>query len=292
MTASRDPNRLIRAFLNDGPEELADRSYDAVRSQIDRTRQRAVIGPWEEPRMSNFARLAIAAAAVLVVGVVGYNLLPGGTKTGGPQPAASPTPSPAPAVLPLSGEIAPGSYYTTEAIAGASRLTLTVPAGWSRPKTTDTILIKNEGTAGEVNLNAWIVTHVFADVCHWSADSLVDAGTTADQLVSALVGQKGRQASTPSELTLGGFPAKRVELSVSPSLDVATCTDGNLRYWPDAGPNLNGGMCCNRAGNTDVVYAVDAGGKRLVYIARYYPGSTAADKAELQAIVDSIQITP
>jgi hypothetical protein len=300
MTASRDPDRLIRAFLEEGPDQLPDRSYDAVRSRIDRTRQRAVIGPWREPRMSNIAKFAMAAAAVLVIAVVGYNLLPGNSGVGGPHPTASPTlaPTPSPAPTPGSlegkpnGLLSAGSYYINNGNTQNTRLTLTVPAGWARPNATDTFVIKNEGTPGEVFLGTWVVSHVFADVCHWSADSLVDVGTTTDQLVSALVAQKGRQASTPTDLTVAGFPAKRVELAVAPTLDVATCTQGFLRYWPAPGPDLSGGMCCNPAGNTDVIYVVDSAGKRLVIVARYYPGSTAADKAELQAIVDTLQIEP
>ena len=46
MTAPRDPDRLIRAFIDEGMTELPDRAYDAVRSHIDQTHQRVVIGPW------------------------------------------------------------------------------------------------------------------------------------------------------------------------------------------------------------------------------------------------------
>ena len=49
MTARRDPESLIQAYLEDGPTELADRSYDAVRTEIDHRRQRVVIGPWRVP---------------------------------------------------------------------------------------------------------------------------------------------------------------------------------------------------------------------------------------------------
>ena len=299
MSASRDPNRLIRAFLHEGPEQLPDRSYDAVRSQIDRTRQRVVIGPWEEPRMSNIARVAIAAAAVVVMAVVGYNLIPGNRGIGGigPAPTASPTPVPTPTAtpvaLPTSGALAPGTYSVTDrSLTGVSRVTLSVPAGWSIPTATDMIVIKNEGQPGEVGLTTWVVSHVFADACKWDTNALVNAGTSVDQLVTALAAQKSRQASTPTALTVGGFSAKRIDLTVSPTLSTATCTNGNLRYWPGAGPDLGSGMCCNRAGNTDAIYVVDVNGARLVIVARHYPGSSAADQAELQAIVDSIELTP
>ena len=61
MTAPRETDRLIRAFLHEGGTELPDRAFDAVRRDIHRTRQRVVIGPWREPDMSNLARVAIAA---------------------------------------------------------------------------------------------------------------------------------------------------------------------------------------------------------------------------------------
>ena len=48
MTTPRDPDRLIAPSSPKGPERLPDRSYDTVRGDIDRTRQRVVIGPWRE----------------------------------------------------------------------------------------------------------------------------------------------------------------------------------------------------------------------------------------------------
>ena len=46
MNASRDPDRLIHAFLTEGQYELADRVYDVLRGEIDETRQRARFGSW------------------------------------------------------------------------------------------------------------------------------------------------------------------------------------------------------------------------------------------------------
>ena len=144
MTASRDPDRLIRAFLEEGPTDLSDRSYDAVRSHIDRTRQRVVFGPWREPRMSNLARLAIAAAAVVAGVLVAVNVLPGGNQFGGPGPSpspsptatAAPTPTPTPAptgpvALPL-GSVPAGTYIAHPFLAPNDSVSfkLTLPAGW------------------------------------------------------------------------------------------------------------------------------------------------------------------
>ncbi len=306
MTARRDPDRLIRTFLDDGPDELPDHSYDAVRARIDHTRQRVVIGPWREPRMSNFARIGIAAAAVLAIAVIGVNLLPGqGPGVGeapGPSPTAtaapslSPVPEPSRAArkIPFSGDLgsAGGTFYIEDrSITNAERFTFTVPDGWKTDS--DTFITKNGEEPGEVMLFSWVVSHIFSDACQWEGDrNLVDVGTTVDELVSALEDQEGRQASSPTDVTLGGFPAKRIELTVPADLDTATCTNGNLRYWPDPGPDMSGGLCCNPPGNTDVVYVVDIDGRRTVVVARHYPDSSMEDRAELQAVVDSIEIDP
>ena len=66
----------------------------------------------------------------------------------------------------------------------------------------------------------------------------------------------------------------------------------SCRPWPDPGPNFSGGYCCFPAGSVDDLSIVDVGGQRVVLIARHQPGSIAADKAELQGIIDSIAIEP
>ena len=53
--------------------------------------------------MNAYAKIAVAAAAVLLVAVVGYNLLPAGsTGTGGPGPTASPTATATPTGTPVA----------------------------------------------------------------------------------------------------------------------------------------------------------------------------------------------
>jgi hypothetical protein len=221
---------------------------------------------------------------------------PTSTPTSSPAPNASPSeiPSPSPTAMPLPTSdgvaLSAGTYYVADSAdsgeINAQRLTFTVPAGWTK---TD-FVSKNSGQRGEVFFTAWVVTHVFTDVCHW--ETLVSAGTTTDDLINALSAQQGRTASAPSDATIGDYPAKRIELTVPANLDVSTCTKGNLRYWPGPGPDLSSGLCCNPAGNIDDVYAVDIAGRRLAVVARYYPDSSGADKAELQSVVDSIQIDP
>ena len=62
-------------------------AYDAVRSDIERTRQRVVIGRWSDRLISRLATFAIAAAAVLIIGAVGLTTIgsPGSPGAIGPS---------------------------------------------------------------------------------------------------------------------------------------------------------------------------------------------------------------
>jgi hypothetical protein len=254
--------------------------------------------------MSGYSRvsiLVVAMAVALMASACAASTLPptpvptvtaASTPSPIPSPSPSEIPSPSPTAMPLPTSVvvalSAGTYYDANpGDTNAQRLTFTLPAGW----TTADLVSKNSGEPGEVFFTTWVVTDVFPDVCHWGA-TLVNAGTTTDDLINALSAQKGRTASAPSDATIGGYPAKRIELTVPANLDVKTCTNGNLRYWPGAGPDMSSGLCCNPAGNIDDVYVVDIEGRRLAVVARHYPGSSEADKAELQSVVDSIQIEP
>src|SRR6476469_825596 len=101
MNARRDPDRLIHAFLMEGQTELADQVYDAVRSSVERKRQRVVFGPWRTPFMNKLIPIGLGAVAVVMVALVGARLLggpaaagPGAASTASPSAAASPTASP------------------------------------------------------------------------------------------------------------------------------------------------------------------------------------------------------
>ena len=98
-----------------------------------------------------------------------------------------------------------------------------------------------------------------------------------------------------TDVDLGGFPAKRVELTVPADLDVTKCdrgpnATGIIRFWPDPGPDENGGLCCSAVGSTDVVYVVDVAGERLAVVARHQSGSSAEDISELESILASFRI--
>jgi hypothetical protein len=94
-TSDRDVNRAIRSWLHEDRHEDVSRVAGAVLDQVQTTRQRRSLWPARRfESMNTYAKFALAAAAVLVVAVVGYNVIPGRGGVGGPT--ATPSPSPAP----------------------------------------------------------------------------------------------------------------------------------------------------------------------------------------------------
>jgi hypothetical protein len=108
MTTFRDPDRTIRAFLDEGEELLNDQIYDAVRAEIEHKRQRTVIGPWRISSMNRFLAIG-AAVAVLVVVVIGSQLFGSLTDVGGGGDA-TPTPQATSSGTSSATTLASGSF--------------------------------------------------------------------------------------------------------------------------------------------------------------------------------------
>ena len=89
MSAPKDLDRQIESFLADGPLELPEPSYAQVRDRMDSTRQRAGFAPWRTSSMSRIVQYGLAAAAAVLVIVVGFGAL-----RGGPAPGTSPSAEP------------------------------------------------------------------------------------------------------------------------------------------------------------------------------------------------------
>jgi hypothetical protein len=129
MSAPRDPDVILAAWLEEGPTALPEptrRAIAVATRTTDRSR-RPFWMPQRRPMMNTYARLAVAAVAIVIaLGGAAYLLAPAG-KVGGP-PAASPsivpspsatasstpaaTAAPSPTTLAQEGFVYPGSYVT------------------------------------------------------------------------------------------------------------------------------------------------------------------------------------
>lgn len=93
MTDSpRDLDRTLQAFLDAGPDQMSDRLATAIRTDVQRTRQRGSLAPWRFPHMSRFTLFgatAVIAVAVVALALVMTRPVPNvGTST---SPSPSPT---------------------------------------------------------------------------------------------------------------------------------------------------------------------------------------------------------
>ena len=242
----------------------------------------------EVRRHEHLRKLAIAAAAVVVVGIVGFNLLPSFGVIGGPFTPPSSTGPPAATLGPTpssSTEIEPGSYVISTP---QVRARLTMPAGWSGGET-NVWRLPPDGYRGmlELAVTPFEVSLAVADVCTDEVDvDFVEVGPTAEDLTSALANQIGVERSGPTDLMLGGYPTKKFVLTLLPECPGA---QGHA-FWADATRTYGFAFEARRDGGT--VYVVDVNGERLVIASQYRDAASAEDIAQLEAITASIVIEP
>ena len=140
MTAPHDLDRQLAAFLSDGPTELPDPSFDAVRDRMETTRQRVVLGPWRVPDMSKFFPYVIGTAAVVVAVVFGIQILRPAEPSG---PAALPsvqpsaTPSPTPSTAPSASPAASTPPLTETFTSQLHGISVSYPKGWTAEAATE-----------------------------------------------------------------------------------------------------------------------------------------------------------
>ncbi len=225
--------------------------------------------------------VAVAAGAVLFRPA---NLLPA-------VPAETPTPTPSvtapptgPRPLPPDGPLAAGTYLVdaTSQAAGYTTIELTVPDGWA---VADGRVGRDLGGPAEVSVSFWNPLGAYADGCAWRSSEVIryQPGETG------WFAHFPRQASDADQVSLGGRPALRVELSVSDQLDPAACDDGEYRSWYEWSGTANTN---HAAGQTDAAYVIDADGVGVVVDAVSRPDSGAAALAQLAVVLDSLVIEP
>jgi hypothetical protein len=255
--------------------------------------------------MNSMTKLALTAVGVLLIAVVGYNLLP---RTGGvgsaPTPTPTSTPTLAPSLLPASptpaptlspGPLSAGTYTVTQNTWVPYRFTL--PAGWGLGEagffTKGGVL--SGSNANGVGISTWNISHIYTDSCHWSGKLL--ATGTQSALAAGLAAQTGHTTSAPTAATISGVATTRIAFSVPSSFNVGSCDKGGsggtaiLRLWPDPGPDEGGGWMIF-PGQTTTVYPIEVAGKLMVVLTIQNVGSSAADVAELQSVLATLQFQP
>jgi hypothetical protein len=296
MSADRDTTRIVRSWLRTDEHESADRVLDDVLALLDATPQRR--SQWPARRfadMNAFAKLAMAAAAVVVVAIVGYNLLPGGTGRGGtpsvspaPSITASPSPSPSPSDLAFfpNGSVSAGRHSM---IRSGKSLSVDMPSGWTSHDGfriyTPTGQLPYRPAAAFI---FWTDPpfNVYADPC---TKQPLDppAGDTPAELAAAVSSIPGTDlVGGPSDVTIGGHPTKHVTIRIRDDIE---CGPTEFYLWYREADGPAGGRWPDALGDTINVWIIDVDGTIVWIDGSWSVNTTPALHAEMRQIVDSIQ---
>lgn len=297
MTPDRDLERVLEQWLVDGVDQMPDRVYRSVFDRVDHQRQ--AVAPRlirRFPTMSSPLRVAALVAALLAV-VVGGTIFLGGA--GGPTPgptsgAASPTPtsgdpSPQPSSLAYTWPSAldAGTYTTSFVWDIPFAFTFTVPSGWSGYD-----IEISKPRASNLSVEFVLVDDVFADPC--SGDLLdPSVGPSVGELAGAVASIPGLKVTATSPIQ---FDRRTTGMVVDYTIDTdAGCTPADFRLWKLATERLRpvehfGGDVKMAVGAAGRIWILDVDGERVIIRTTWDTDATPAERAEVEAIFDSIWI--
>lgn len=247
--------------------------------------------------MTTSFKIATAVAAIAIVAVLGYTLLPGrSTGVGGAAPTASPTA--APSAVPSPGAVFPAWYTPNPDDGGAGiltagshatrsflpALTYTIPAGWVNHSDgsyfglfPDTSANQAEfARSGETADGIFMGLH---DSPYFVCQGLESNRGTAAEMAAAAAANEILVVSNVADVTVGGLTGKRFDVRINPDWD------GNCPGDPPGSGYLDG---------RTRVFLLDVPGRGVIVI---FVGSMhAADRetflAQAMPIVESFDFTP
>jgi len=296
VSAERDETRIVRSWLEEGVTVLPDRVLDAVLDRLPATPQRRARWPARRLLVLNnkMVRIGMASAAVILAAVVGIAYV--APNLGGPIVEPTPNPTATPGTLSIINRPLEAGSYTTQpfsaltpragAAARSIRVSFTVPDGYT--SFGGSAVVRQAGTeppAGAV-MGFWLVTGLHSDPCHAASETPndVSVGPTVDDLAVALAQASAYETTTPTDVTLDGFAGRKIDLLL-PDSDFSSCDNGHFVPWQGA-PWAQG------PAHRWHLWILDVDGVRVVVFVLDYATTPAPVQAELQAMVDSIDIEP
>ena len=286
-----DITAALKAHLPSGaPADLRER----IRLATSATRQERRL-----PRLLDFAsarpaiaRYAIAAAAALVVAVVGSGLLGFGVTA---------------PVSPIREGPLPAGHYAAHPLPvphNGLTVKVTLPAGWEAQTDPGGLGLglvpanaQGPGAPGGMHLQFIDVT-TLNDPCSWSGtDDDVEVGPSVDDLVAALQAETAYEVSRPVDVRIGGYAGKRVDVVMpterflGQSATAVGCDNSVFRPW-NTSAHGDAPLYAQGPANRWQTNILDIDGTRLVVVVADFPATPAADRAVMDAIVASLDIDP
>lgn len=299
MSTEPEVTRIVRSWLEDGVDRAPERILDATLDLVPTTPQRRPA--WPARRflpMPSLARLALVAAAVVVVAVGATLLLPRQGSVGVPSPSPTPAPSASDAVTTspdpdlgaddVGRSLDPGTYRFGAPF--AAPFAVTVPFGWMIDDvrhSTITILrpLREDPAVWRAAVDVALDPAVYADPCGPGTPA-PPAAPTVDATVAALSALTGLTASAPEPVTIGGHAGQTFELSHALDLTTAGCFVGGELRLLDAG-----GRAITTGQSSSLVWVLDVDGTVVVILGTPVPHPEqplASSRAEVRETIAGI----
>jgi hypothetical protein len=200
---------------------------------------------------------------------------------------SAPSPTSTPATHLTTVTLAPtavtGSYTGLDGVAVA----YTVPDVWY--KLDDGWAVIKSGSDPVFGVAFWDVTNIFVDPCQLV---LFDppVGPSVDELASAWTKVPALEVTSTSDVTVDGYVGREVEFTV-PDYEASECEQHKFGLWQENGAVGNVPNYWAQGPNVHPqLWILDVEGTRLVIKASYFPDTSEQDRADLEEILDSIQI--
>jgi hypothetical protein len=245
MTKERDIERLLDRWFSERPIEVADRVLDDVADRIGRQPQQpAWRVSWRDSQMQTNLKTFLAAAAIIVIAVVGFAVLrPGSTSNvGGAASPSSSTPA-APSTSPAANAVFPQWYKNSEISSAAGilpagkstsrafapRVTFTVPEGWVNDLDVNIgygLFPDVEANEAEYAKSGEIAQGIFmvsVESPYFFCEAWETTQGTAAERAAFLAASDAFVVSEPVDVTIGGLTGKQVDIRLDPDRPTATC---------------------------------------------------------------------
>jgi hypothetical protein len=281
-----DVNRVVRSWLREDRHEDADRVLETALNTVDTTPQRRTTrwSAWRDLFMdNNVIRIGLVAAAVAVIAVIAFNLLPGSPAPGAESsPSSTPTPEPSASAIPAT------SLVVADPFLAPVEVTLPILPGWNG---TGHLVGRDAPDGTDSIVAVWSAANVYGDPCQWQG-TLPDppVGPTVADLATALANQPTRSATTEAT-TIGGYSGTVVHMSVPTDIDFADCDLGQFTTWTDTGTDFSQRFQ-QGPGQLNDIHIIDVEGTRVIIDVGHYPSTPAADLADLEDILANVTFQP
>jgi hypothetical protein len=183
---------------------------------------------------------------------------------------------------------------TGSAVVNNVRITFAVPPGWAdwgggvfKGPAQDVESVV-EGLPPQFGVTFFTVDNLYDDNCRFVLSD-PPVGRTVNELAEAWANMPGFNATAPIDVIVDNFSGKQVQFTVPDYTQDEGCQNSGFGLWSRTDGSLIGELA-EGPNEHRVLQILDVDGTRLVISASYPPDASPQDRADIEQILDSIQL--